>query len=110
MASVLCDPAGEIASAAYFRYDSVEALETALLRCWLTTARSQRAPTAPSGRPWWTTRSATSRVADWPATSTDGTAVALWTNPGLLMMAIGAEASGDFGKLFTWWQDAGPLP
>ena len=30
--------------------------------------------------------------------------------PMLLIMGIGAKSSGDFGGLFAWWQDAGPLP
>jgi hypothetical protein len=36
-------------------------------------------------------------------------AVAVWTNPALRMMALGAQADGDFRTLFDWWaQEAGP--
>jgi hypothetical protein len=109
-AAVLCDPAGEIASAAYFRYDSVEALETAFAAV-LADDSAVTEGTDCSVGPTLVDYT----IGDQPGGRlacylNDGTAVALWTNPGLLMMAIGADASGDFGKLFAWWQDAGPLP
>jgi hypothetical protein len=110
MASVLCDPAGEIASAAYFRYDSIEALETAWAAVLADDGPATEGTDCSVGPAL-----VDYTIGDQPGGRlacylNDGRAVALWTNPGLLMMAIGAEASGDFGKLFTWWQDAGPLP
>jgi hypothetical protein len=110
MASVLCDPAGEIASAAYFRYDSVEALETAfaaLLADDSAVTEGTDCSVGPALVDYTIGDQPGGRLACY---LNDGTAVALWTNPGLLMMAIGADASADFGKLFAWWQDAGPLP
>jgi hypothetical protein len=109
-ASVLCDLSGEIASAAYFQYDSVEALETAFAAV-LADDNAGTEGTDCSVGPALVDYT----IGDQPGGRlacylNDGSAVALWTNPGLIMMAIGAEASGDFGKLFTWWQDAGPLP
>ncbi len=110
LATVQCAPAGAVGSAAYFRYDSVEALETAfaaVLAGDSAVTEGTDCSVGPALVDYTIGDQPGGRLACYLV---DGTAVALWTNPGLLMMAIGAEASGDFGKLFTWWQDAGPLP
>ncbi len=110
LAAVQCAPAGEIGSAAYFRYDSIAALESAfaaVLAGDSAVTEGTDCSVGPALVDYTIGDQPGGRLACYLA---DGTAVALWTNPGLLMMAIGAEASGDFGKLFTWWKDAGPLP
>ena len=102
-------PRLEIRSAAYFRYDSLAALENAFAAV-LADAGAITEGTDCSVGPALVDYTVGDRPAGRLACYlADGTAVALWTNMDLLMMGMGAEASGDFGRLFTWWQDAGPL-
>lgn len=110
LAAVQCAPAGEIGSAAYFRYDSIAALESAfaaVLAGDSAVTEGTDCSVGPALVDYTIGDQPGGRLACYLV---DGTAVALWTNPGLLMMAIGADASSDFGKLFAWWKDAGPLP
>ena len=110
LAALECAPAGDAGSAAYFRYDSLEALEdtfTAVLAGDSAITEGTDCSVGPALVDYTIGDQPAGRLACYLV---DGTAVALWTNVDLLMMAMGVEASGDFGKLFTWWQDAGPLP
>ncbi len=109
VAAVQCAPAGEIDRAAYFRYDGMAALEAAFAAVMAdagAVTQGTDCSVGPAMVEYTVGDRSAGRLACYLA---DGTAVALWTNTELLMMGIGAETSGDFGRLFTWWQDAGPL-
>ena len=110
LAVVQCAPAAEVASAAYFRYASVEQLEgafDALLEDKGAVTDGTDCSVGPALVEYTIGDVTAGRLACYLV---DGTAVVQWTNRDLRMMGFGADASGDFARVFTWWQDAGPLP
>jgi hypothetical protein len=101
---------GEVASAGYFRYASVEQLEgafDALLQDKAAVTDGTDCSVGPALVGYTIGDVTAGRLACYLV---DGTAVVQWTNRDLRMMGFGADPSGDFSKVFTWWQDAGPLP
>ena len=109
-AAVKCTPAGELESAGYLRYESVEALDTAF-EALLTANAAVTDGTDCSVGPVLVDYTIGDHTAGRLACYRSGSdAVVQWSNRDLLVMGIGTESSGDFGTLFTWWQDAGPLP
>jgi hypothetical protein len=109
VAVVQCAPAGDLASAAYFRYATADELEAAfdqLLEHNAAVTDGSDCSVGP-GLVEYTIGDATAgRLACYLL---DGTVVVQWTNRDLGIMGFGADPSGDFAKAFAWWQNAGPL-
>jgi hypothetical protein len=108
--TIQCTPAGEVESAGYLRYDSVERLDSAfdgLLIANGAVTDGADCSVGPALVEYTIGDHTAGRLACYRSGSD---ALVQWSNRDLLVMGIGAESSGDFGTLFTWWQDAGPLP
>ena len=105
---VKCSPVAGVESAGYFRYESLESLDTAF-ELMLDTSDAAAQGTDCSVGPALTSYTVDGQTAGTLACYEDGDlAVALWTNRDLRIIGIGVKTGGDFGTLYRWWQSAGP--
>jgi hypothetical protein len=110
LAVLQCAPAGDVASAAYFRYATLDALEGAfdqLLDHNAAVTDGTDCSVGPALVEYTIGDVTAGRLACYLL---DGTAVVQWTNRELGIMGFAADPSGDFAKTFAWWQNAGPQP
>ena len=110
MAAIECSPAGEIATAVYLRYGSVEELEAqfdALLENYGAVPAGTDCSMGPSLAEYTIDGQTAGRLACYQA---NGQTVVQWTNRDLLLIGMGSDESADFASMYAWWQGAGPLP